>query len=82
MKVMNNDIVTLLEVITLRSRQDRGEASKRRGETETALLLPRGEASVSRHTSRTQCRQLNVCWNNIHIKNISHAHVGIIQNIT
>jgi len=29
--------------------QDRGEASKRRGETEAALLLPRGEASASRH---------------------------------
>lgn len=28
------------------ARQDRGEASKRRGGAEAALLLPRGEASV------------------------------------
>jgi len=48
MKVMNNDIVMNLEVITLRPRQDRGEVSKRRGEAEAALrclearLLPRG----------------------------------------
>jgi len=38
---MNNDIVTNLEVITFKLRQDRGEASKRRGEAEAALLLRR-----------------------------------------
>jgi len=35
------------EAITSRPRQDRGEASKRRGEAEAALLLPRGETSAS-----------------------------------
>jgi len=40
-----------LEVITLRPRQDLGEASKRQGEADAALLLPRGEASASSHTS-------------------------------
>ena len=39
-------------------RQDRGEASKRRGEAKAAIVLPRGETSVSRHTSLliTQCK--------------------------
>jgi len=35
----------------MRPRQDRGDTSQRRGEAEAALLLPRGEAFASRHTS-------------------------------
>jgi len=35
----------------MRQRQDRGEASKRQGEAEAALLLPQGEASASRNAS-------------------------------
>jgi len=59
MKVMNNDIVMgNLEVITLRPRQDQGEASKRRGEAEAALLLPQGNASASSHTSLALATQL------------------------
>jgi len=38
-------------MITLRPRQDRGEASKRLIEAEAELSLPRGEASASRHTT-------------------------------
>jgi len=38
--------------VTLRPRQDRGEASKRRGEADQAApLLHRGQVSASRHTS-------------------------------
>jgi len=38
-------------------RQDRGEASNCQGEAEAALLLPRGEGSVLRHTSLDKTRR-------------------------
>ena len=41
------------------ARQGRGEASKRRGEAEVAIMLPRGEASSSRHTSLSETNIFN-----------------------
>ena len=46
------------EAIASRPRQGRGEASKRRGEAEAALLLPRRETSAWRHKSLIILKEL------------------------